>query len=218
MKYNSTRAQLIMPEYGRHIQEMVDYIKTIEDPELRQKNAESIIELMGVLNPHLKNVEDFKHKLWDHLFTIAGFDLDVKSPYPVPTADILNKKPETLPYPKPGKTHRHLGKNILTLFDKAIQLEDERKQEGFTKTIAYYMKLAYNNWHKEQVHDEMIKDEIEILSNGKLSYNVGDVRVKFNNNNRNKNKNNNRNNNNSNNNNNNNRNKNNKKRNNNNYK
>ncbi|MBX9448369.1 MAG: DUF4290 domain-containing protein [Taibaiella sp.] len=137
---------------------------------------------MGILNPHLKNVEDFRHKLWDHLFTIADFDLDVQSPYPIPTKELLFKKPEALPYPEEGKTHRHLGKNILTLIEKAKEETDEEKKEAFSKVIAYYMKLAYNNWHKEIIHDELIKDEIEILSEGLLQYNVGDVRVKFNNN------------------------------------
>lgn len=181
MNYNSAKPKLIMPEYGRHIQEMVEYVKTIEDPEKRQKNAETIIELMGILNPHLKNVEDFRHKLWDHLFTIANFDLDVKSPYPIPTREDIFRKPEKIPYPKPGKTHRHLGKNILTLIDKACNETYEEKREALTRLIAYYMKLAYNNWHREIVHDEMIRDEIEVLSNGRLQYNVGDVRVKFSN-------------------------------------
>lgn len=172
-----------MPEYGRHIQEMVDYVKTIEDPADRQRNAEAIIELMGILNPHLKNVEDFRHKLWDHLFTIANFDLDVQSPYPIPTAEKLNQKPQVIPYPQPGKTHRHLGKLVIALVEKAKKEPDEEKREAFTKGIAYYMKLAYNNWHKEIVHDEMIQNEIDFLSGGALHYNQGDVRIKFRNNN-----------------------------------
>lgn len=173
---------MVMPEYGRHIQEMVDYVRTIEDPVVRQKNADSIIELMGVLNPHLSNVEDFKHKLWDHLFTIAEFDLDVVSPYPIPSRESLVKKPVAIPYPRVGKNHRHLGKNILILIAKAKAEPDPEKKEAFTKVIAYYMKLAYNNWHKEVVHDEMIQNEIDVLSGGELTYNIGDVRIKFNNN------------------------------------
>lgn len=180
-----------MPEYGRHVQEMVNYVKTIEDAEQRQKNAEAIIELMGLLNPHLKNIEQYKHMLWDHLFTIADFDLDVQSPYPIPSREDIFQKSEKIPYPKAGKTHRHLGKNILTLIEKACNEPEEDKKEAFTRLIAYYMKLAYNNWHKEMIHDEMIQDEIEILSNGALHYNIGDVRVKFfsnNNNNKSQNK------------------------------
>lgn len=191
MKYNSKREQLKMPEYGRQIQEMVNHIRTIEDPELRQKNCELVIELMGFLNPHLKNVEDFKHKLWDHLFKIADFDLNVKSPYPIPTRDSLSLKHQRPDYPTKGKTHRHLGKNILTLIEKATQETDEQKKDGYTKTIVYYMKLAYNNWHKEIVHEDAIKDEINFLSQGHLSYTAGDVKVRFKNNRNNNNSNNN---------------------------
>ncbi|HRN58390.1 MAG TPA: DUF4290 domain-containing protein, partial [Agriterribacter sp.] len=99
MEYNTTRNHLIMREYGRHIQKMIDYVITIEDREKRQKNAQALIELMGFLNPHLKNVEDFRHKLWDHLFLISDFKLDVDSPYPIPTRETLRTKPEVLPYP-----------------------------------------------------------------------------------------------------------------------
>ena len=100
MEYNTTRNHLTMREYGRHIQKMVEYLLSIEDKEKRQKNAMSLIELMGFLNPHLKNVEDFRHKLWDHLFLISNFTLDVESPYPIPTRETLKAKPERLSYPK----------------------------------------------------------------------------------------------------------------------
>ena len=100
MEYNTTRNHLIMKEYGRHIQKMVEYLLKIEDKETRQRNAYAVIELMGFLNPHLKNVEDFRHKLWDHLFLISDFTLDVESPYPVPTRETLKAKPQRLTYPK----------------------------------------------------------------------------------------------------------------------
>ena len=112
MEYNTTRSYLTMREYGRHIQKMVDYLLTIEDKEKRQRNAMSLIELMGFLNPHLKNVEDFRHKLWDHLFLISDFKLDVESPYPIPTRETLKAKPEPLKYPKRYPKFNHLGKNI----------------------------------------------------------------------------------------------------------
>ena len=99
-----------MREYGRHVQKMIEHILTIEDPERRQRNAQAAIELMGFLNPHLKNVEDFRHKLWDHLFLIADFNLDVKSPYPIPTRETLKAKPDPLPYPKRNPRLLHLGK------------------------------------------------------------------------------------------------------------
>ena len=170
-----------MPEYGRNIQRMVDYLRTIEDPQKRQKNAQAIIELMGVLNPHLRNVEDFRHKLWDHLYLIADFDLEIESPYPIPTREKLFRKPAPLPYPVLTRRLRHLGKNLSVIIDRAMQETDEEKQKGFTNTIAYYMKLAYTNWHREPVHDDMIKEELSEITNGKLNYTEGGIKVRFDN-------------------------------------
>jgi hypothetical protein len=179
MEYNTKRDKLIMPEYGRNIQQMVDYMRTIEDPVKRQKNAKAIIELMGVLNPHLKNVEDFRHKLWDHLFLIADFQLEVDSPYPTPTKEKLFRKPAPLPYPKVHRKYRHLGKNLNAVIDKALAETDEEKRRGFTHSIAYYMKLAYTNWHREPVHDDMIKEELSEMTHGALNYTSGGIKVRF---------------------------------------
>ena len=159
-----------MREYGRHIQKMVEHIKTIEDPERRQRNAQAVIELMGFLNPHLKNVEDFRHKLWDHLFLIADFDLDVKSPYPIPTREKLKAKPDPLPYPKRYPKFSHLGKNLELIINKALSEKDEAKRQGFANAIAYYMKLAYNNWHKDTVHDDAIQSELTSITQGQLEF------------------------------------------------
>ena len=137
-----------MREYGRHIQKMIDYVISIEDKERRQKNAQALIELMGFLNPHLKNVEDFRHKLWDHLFLISDFKLDVESPYPIPTRETLKAKPEMLAYPKKYPKYSHLGKNLELVINKALKEENPEKKSGFANSIAYYMKLAYNTWHK----------------------------------------------------------------------
>ncbi|HRP33604.1 MAG TPA: DUF4290 domain-containing protein [Agriterribacter sp.] len=170
MEYNTTRNHLIMREYGRHIQKMIDYVITIEDKEKRQKNAQSLIELMGFLNPHLKNVDDFRHKLWDHLFLISNFKLEVESPYPIPTRETLKAKPKVLPYPKRYPRYSHLGKNIEGIINKALQEENPDKRSGFANTIAYYMKLAYNNWHKELVHDDAIRSELNAITNGQLEF------------------------------------------------
>lgn len=170
MEYNTTRNHLEIKEYGRHIQKMIEYIKTIEDPEKRQRNAYAVIELMGILNPHLKNVEDFRHKLWDHLFLIADFDLDVKSPYPIPTRETLKTKPMALKYPKRYPKFSHLGKNLETVMDKAIEETNPAKKEGLANAVAYYMKLAYSNWHKEIVHDDAIQNELSVLSKGQLEF------------------------------------------------
>jgi hypothetical protein len=170
MEYNTTRNHLIIREYGRHIQKMVDHILTIEDRNKRQEQANLVIELMGFLNPHLKNVEDFRHKLWDHLFLIADFKLDVDSPYPIPTRESLKAKPERLPYPKRYPKYNHLGKNLEQVIDKALQEENPEKKQGFANTIAYYMKLAYNNWHKENIHDDAIQSELAALTKGELEF------------------------------------------------
>jgi hypothetical protein len=170
MEYNTTRNHLAIREYGRHIQKMIEYLLTIEDPEKRQRNAQTVIELMGFLNPHLKNVEDFRHKLWDHLFLISDFKLEVKSPYPIPTRETLKSKPEPLKYPKRHPRFSHLGKNLELVIDKALKEQDPDKKLGFANAIAYYMKLAYNNWHKEIVHDDAIQSELTNLTDGQLTF------------------------------------------------
>src|SRR3954471_19717701 len=170
MEYNTTRNHLVIREYGRHIQKMVEYLLSLEDREKRQKNAHAVIELMGFLNPHLKNVEDFRHKLWDHLFLIADFKLDVKSPYPIPTRETLRARPDPLPYPKRHPRFSHLGKNLEVVIDKALKEENPDKRLGFANAIAYYMKLAYNNWHKELVHDDAIQSELTNITQGQLEF------------------------------------------------
>ncbi|MFB6457750.1 DUF4290 domain-containing protein [Chitinophaga sp. Hz27] len=173
MEYNTTRNHLIMKEYGRNIQKMVEFLLTIEDDMDRQRNSMAVIELMGTLNPHLKNVEDFRHKLWDHIFNISGFSLKVESPYPIPTKETLKARPERLEYPKKYPRNRHFGKNLEMVIDKAIQEENPEKKEGFTQTVANYMKLAYGNWHKESVHDDAIRAELLSITGNELDYHPG---------------------------------------------
>jgi len=180
MEYNTSRDKLVMPEYGRHIQKMVQHLHTIESPEKRQQNAQLIIELMGALNPHLRIVEDFKHMLWDHLFLIGGFDLDIESPYPKPSQEKLNSRPSPLPYPKNANKLRHLGRNLNAIIEKALVEEDEEKKKGFINTIAYYMKLSYTNWHHEPVPDNTIIEELEEISKGNLMYEGEEIKVRIN--------------------------------------
>jgi hypothetical protein len=178
MEYNSGRNQLVMKEYGRHIQKMIDHIVTIEDDDIRQANALNVIELMGFLNPHLKNVEDFRHKLWDHLFLISDFKLKVKSPYPIPTREELMAKPDPIPYPKRHPRYSHLGKNLELVITKALNEENPEKRAGFANSIAYYMKLAYVNWHKESAHDDQIRAELNVITGGQLEFtNTPQVKV-----------------------------------------
>ncbi|TAH10138.1 MAG: DUF4290 domain-containing protein [Sphingobacteriia bacterium] len=170
MDYNTSRNFLGMKEYGRHVQKMVEYVLTIEDREKRQQQAQAVIELMGFLNPHLKNVEDFRHKLWDHLFFISNFKLDVDSPYPIPTKETYKLKPDPLPYPKRHPKYAHLGKNLEVVIDKALKEEDPEKKIGFANAIAYYMKLSYSTWHKELVHDDAIRSELNSITGGQLEF------------------------------------------------
>ncbi|MEP6683939.1 MAG: DUF4290 domain-containing protein [Parafilimonas sp.] len=170
MEYNTIRNDMSMREYGRHIQKMVEYLLTIEDKEKRQQQTQVVIELMGFLNPHLKNVEDFRHKLWDHLFFISGFKLEVDSPYPIPTKETYKQKPDPLPYPKRYPKYSHLGKNLELIVDKALKEQDPEKKQGFANAIAYYMKLSYSNWHKELVHDDAIRSELNNITGGELEF------------------------------------------------
>ncbi len=170
MEYNTQRNHLTMKEYGRHIQRMVEHVLTIEDRQKRQQQAQVVIELMGTLNPHLKNVEDFRHMLWDHLFFVSDFQLDVDSPYPIPTKETYKVKPDPLPYPTRKPRYSHLGKNLELVIDKALKEENPEKRVGFANSIAYYMKLAYSNWHKELVHDDGIRAELNIITNGQLEF------------------------------------------------
>lgn len=181
MEYNTTRSKLLMPEYGRNVQKMVEYLITVDDREKRLRQAEVIIELMGTLNPHLKTIEDYKHKLWDHLYQMTNFNLDVDSPYPCPTPESVFAKPEVLPYPQDNFPHRHLGKNIQAVLSKALVENNEEKRQGLTQAVGYYMKLAYANWHKEPVHDDMIKNEMNEITGGKLQYETGGYRVHYDN-------------------------------------
>ncbi len=168
MDYNTEREHLMIREYGRHVQNLIAYAKDIDDREDRQKTVESIIILMGQLNPHLRNVADFKHKLWDHLFMIGGFDLDVDSPYDKPTEEITVPNPADLPYPKQKIRFRHYGKNVESMIAKAREYDDAEKRKGLTEVILNFMKMAYRNWSNEEVSDELIKQDLETLSKGTL--------------------------------------------------
>lgn len=170
MEYNTGRNYLVMREYGRHIQKMVEYLLTIEDKQKRQEQASIVIELMGALNPHLRNVADFRHMLWDHLFFISDFKLDVDSPYPIPKKETYKAKVDPIAYPNRHPKYIHLGKNLEILLNKALMEEEPEKKSGFANAIAYYMKLTYSTWHKEVVQDDAIQAELNTLSEGQLTF------------------------------------------------
>lgn len=171
MEYNSSREELIIPEYGRHVQKLVNYAKTIEDPAYRQAFVEKIIDLMMQMHPQSRNMDDYRERLWKHLFRIADYELDVAPPSGHrPTREESSKKPEVIPYPHSEAKFRHYGNNLQHLIQKAIAMPEGPKKEGFVEVIASYMKLAYKTWNKEHyVSDEVIKSDLESLSDGKLT-------------------------------------------------
>lgn len=166
--YNSSRKKLILPEYGRHIQKMVDHARTIEDSEERNKAAKTIISIMGNLNPHLRDISDFKHKLWDHLALMSDFDLDIDSPYETPARETLTSKPKQVPYVTGDIKYRHYGRIIHQMIDAAIEMEDGEEKERLIKLIANHMKKSYLTWNRNQVTDEQIFNDIQQLSGGKI--------------------------------------------------
>lgn len=168
MPYNTSRAKMLMREYGRHIQEMVEFVAQIEDPVKRNEQVQIIIELMGHMNPHLRNVEDFRHKLYDHIYIMANYNIDINSPYPIPQREIIEKKPEPLPYPKHKMAFRHYGKNIERMIEKAKTFEDNEKKQAYLQYLANYMKLVHANWNKESVNDELIREDLKMMSRGEL--------------------------------------------------
>lgn len=169
MDYNSSRDKLVMKEYGRYVQRIVENCVQVKDREKRNQFAKEIIELMGQLNPHLRNVEDFRHKLWDHLFIMSDFKLDVDSPYPIKKREELEKRPERLPYPQSKIRYKHYGKHVESLIKKAIQTEDPDKKIEFTNCIGNFMKMVYDNWSNEDIHDDTIKNDLRLLSKGELT-------------------------------------------------
>ncbi|MFO7873481.1 MAG: DUF4290 domain-containing protein [Bacteroidales bacterium] len=169
MEYNTTRSKMNITEYGRNIQKMIEYIRSVEDRERRNKLARATINVMGQLNPHLRDVNDFKHKLWDHLFIMADFDLDVDSPYPLPSRETLTRKPEPLQYASNNITFKHYGRHIEKMIEKASELEDGPMKETLIKLIANHMKKSYLTWNRETVSDEEIAGHLSIMSNGKLT-------------------------------------------------
>ena len=169
IEYNSERPKLIIPEYGRHIQKMVDQAIAKETKEERNKVASSIISVMGNLNPHLRDVTDFQHKLWDQLFIISDFKLDVDSPYPIPKREELQEYPQSLEYPQNFPKYRFYGNNIKRMIDVAIGWEDGEKKDALVITIANHMKKCFLNWNKDTVENDVIFKHLFELSEGKLN-------------------------------------------------
>ena len=169
LEYNSQRSHLIIPEYGRHLQKLIDQATAIEDREERNKAAKYIISVMGSLNPHLRDVLDFQHKLWDQLFIMSDFRLDVDSPYPIPSKDILTQKPDRLKYPQNFPKYRFYGNNIKYMIDVANSWEESELKNALVLVIANHVKKSYLSWNKDTVSDEIIFQHLLELSGGKLN-------------------------------------------------
>ncbi|WP_130736694.1 DUF4290 domain-containing protein [Flavobacterium sp. J27] len=169
LEYNSLREPLIIPEYGRHLQKLIDQITEIQDKEERNKAAKYVISVMGSLNPHLRDVPDFQHKLWDQLFIMSDFKLDVDSPYPIPSREALNQRPEILQYPQNFPKYRFYGNNITYMIDVAIKWEEGDLKSALILVIANHMKKCYLSWNKETVEDEVIFQHLLELSDGKIN-------------------------------------------------
>jgi len=168
MEYNTTREQMLIPEYGRNVQNMIRQLADIEDREQRTNSAKAIINIMAQMQPGVKEAADYKHKLWDHMYIISGFTLDVDSPYPPPPPLTDVAKPEMIAYPDQNFEYRHYGKIIPKLIDKAIGYEDGPEKDAFVTSIANQMKKSYLNWNRESVTDELIEYQLDILSKGRL--------------------------------------------------
>lgn len=169
LEYNTERNQLNIPEYGRHIQKLVEHCKKLESKEERNRMSTAIVGVMGNLNPHLRDVPDFKHKLWDQLFIIADFDLDVDSPFPIPDKEVLNAQPDRMPYPQKRPKYRFYGNNIQHMIDVALSWEKGEKRDALAFTIANHMKKCFLNWNKDSVDDMVIFKHLKEMSNGEIN-------------------------------------------------
>jgi hypothetical protein len=169
LEYNSQREHLIIPEYGRYVQKLIDQITAIEDREKRNKGARYVISVLGNLNPHLRDVPDFQHKLWDQLFIMSDFKLDIDSPYPIPTREVVQLKPERLTYPQNFPKYRFYGNNIKYMIDVARKWEEGELKNALIIVIANHMKKCFLSWNKDTVTDEVIFNHLLELSNGELN-------------------------------------------------
>jgi hypothetical protein len=168
LQYNNERSQLAIPEYGRHIHKMIQQVMAEDDKEQCNKQAQAIIGIMGNLNPHLRDVADFQHKLWDQLFIMSEFKLDVDAPFPKPSAEVLAAPPTPLAYPQSYPKYRFYGNNIKGMIDVIVNWEEGELKEALVYVIANHMKKCFLNWNKDTVEDRVIFDHLAELSDGKI--------------------------------------------------
>jgi len=168
MEYNTQRPQMILPEYGRNVQNMIAHAMEIENREERNKAAKAIIEVMGQLNPHLRDVDDFRHKLWTHLFVMSDFKLEVDSPYDMPSREILNEKPQIMDYPKSKIRYGHYGKYTERILKETVKESDEKTKEYLKNTMANFMKKQFLTYNNDAVENNVIAQQLSELSGGEL--------------------------------------------------
>ena len=187
MEYNTQRKKMELPEYGRSVQNMVDHALTIEDREERQRCANTIINIMGSMFPHLREVPDFKHKLWDHLAIMSDFKLDIDYPFEIVKKEDLVMRPERLPYSTGDIRYRHYGRFLGELVKKAVEIEDEAERKALIRLLAIQMKKSLSNWNKDGMEDQKIVDDLREYSQGAIDLQVEDLQLnepqRYNNNN-----------------------------------
>ncbi len=168
MEYNTLRNDLKIREYGRNIQKMINYVQNVEDRDTRSKLCQTIIKAMALVSPLNKEIEDYKHKLWDHLYIMSDLKLDVDSPYPKPEGDFFESKPQKIEYPKNHIKLRPYGRIIETMIAKASKMDEGAEKQAFVQTIANHLKKQYINWNRDSVSNDLIIQHLELLSDGKL--------------------------------------------------
>lgn len=178
--YNTQRKRMALPEYGRSVQNMVDHALTIEDRAERQRCANTIVNIMGSMFPHLRDVPDFKHKLWDHLAVMADFKLDIDYPYDIVKPDYLTVKPDRIPYSNGKIRYRHYGRSIEMLIAKAVEMPEGPEKKQLIRMVASHMKKDYITWNKETVEDQKIFDDICEMSGGAIQLSEENMRIGIN--------------------------------------
>jgi len=168
LEYNTSRPVLTITEYGRNVKKMIEQALTEEDREKRNQLAQGIVKAMARLSPQNKEQNDFWQKIWDHLFILSDFKLDVDSPYPIPTENSILLKPAKITYPAKNLQYRYYGKNIQGIIKKVSDIEDSEQKNNVIKHIANHMKKSYLNWNRDSVTDEIIINHLADLSDNKL--------------------------------------------------
>lgn len=176
MNYNSQLKPLVLPEYGRHIHQMVDHAMTIEDRDERTRAADAIVTVMGNLFPHLRDVSDFKHKLWDHLAIMSDFQLDIDFPYTLPERENFDSKPDRVPYSENRMAYRHYGRLTEEMVGKAVEMEEGELRDHLITLLANHMRKSLFNWNKDHATDDRIQNDIYNLSKGKLKVDISLVK------------------------------------------